>query len=140
MSFITRLNDVANTWVGTRHQNGCSLRGVACDCTGLLTGIYRDLGVIDIKVDYNYSAFWYLKKGCRELLLSYLEQYFYRVDVLQPGDVIGYRVGRSECAHVAMYLGHGRLIHCSADFGTEIINKPEMETRESGYWRLKCLS
>lgn len=133
------LNKAAKEWLGTSHQNGCSMRGVACDCTGLMTGIYKDLGIIDIPVTYNYGAFWYLKKGCNELVLPYLEEYFQRVDSLEPGDLISYRFGRAQYAHVAMYLGEGRIIHCNADFGTEIIHKIEIENRESGYWRLKCL-
>lgn len=139
MYCTTRLNEIANSWVGTPHQNACSLRGTACDCTGLITGIYRDLGVADIPVDYNYTAFWYTKKGCNELLLPYLEKYCVRVDTLEPGDIIAYRFGRSVCAHVSMYLGDDRIIHCNADFGTEIINILELKNRESGYWRLKCL-
>lgn len=112
------------------------MRGVACDCTGLITGILEDNG-IHIDVDNNYNAFWYTKKGCGELMLPYMEKYFNRVDSLQAGDCITYRFGRAKYSHIGMYLGDGKVIHCHADFGVEIINKEELETRESGYWRVK---
>lgn len=132
MYYIKSLNE----WLKCKHQNGTNMRGVACDCTGLITGIYADKGII-IPVDFNYDAFWYMRKGCKELMLPYLEKHFERVSTLDEGDCITYRFGRAQYAHIAMYLGEGKIIHCNADFGVEIINKEELTDRESGYWRLK---
>lgn len=127
---------INSDWLKCKHQNGTSIRGVACDCTGLITGILKDNG-IHIDVECNYNAYWYTKRGCKELMLPYLEKYFYRVDTLQAGDCISYRFGRAEHSHIAMYLGDGMLIHCNADFGVEIIHREELEHRESAFWRLK---
>ena len=132
MYYIEHLDE----WLKCKHQNGTSVRGVACDCTGLVTGIYAEKG-INITVNLNYGAFWYMKKGCEELLLPYLEKYCNKVDELQEGDCISYKFGRSKYAHLSIYLGDGKIIHCNADFGVEIINKGELADRETGFWRLK---
>lgn len=112
------------------------MRGIACDCTGLIVGILHDNGV-DLDVKYDYDAFWYLKKDHQEKMLPYLEKYFYRVETLKPGDLISYRFGRSNFAHISMYLENDKIIHCHADFGVEIVNRKELEDRETSFWRLK---
>ena len=132
MYYIKSLDE----WLKCKHQNGASIKGAACDCTGLITGIYAEKGII-IPVNYSYTAFWFMKKGCQELMLPYLEKYFDRVQSLQEGDCISYRFGRAQYAHIALYLGEGKIIHCDATFGVEIINQEELIDRESGYWRLK---
>jgi NlpC/P60 family putative phage cell wall peptidase len=35
----------ARTWIGTRWQHQASLKGVACDCIGLVAGVARSLGL-----------------------------------------------------------------------------------------------
>lgn len=127
---------INSEWLKCKHQNGTSIRGVACDCTGLITGILADNGV-KIDVDMNYSAFWYTRKGCAEIMLPYLEKYFEKVSKPKDGDLITYHFGRAKYAHISMCIGEGKIIHCNADFGVEIIHKEELEHRESGYWRLK---
>lgn len=128
---------IDSKWLKCRHQNGASLKGIACDCTGLITGIYADRGLV-IPVETGYSAFWFTKKGCPELMLPYLEKYFERADEPEEGCCISYRFGRSSYAHLSLYLGEGLIIHCNADFGVEIIRREELLDRESGIWRLKC--
>lgn len=126
------------SWLACRYQNGTSLRGVACDCTGLILGLYADRGV-RLPVNYNYSAYWYMKKNCNELMLPYLERFFDRVETLEEGDCISYKFGRSGYAHLALYLdkADNKIIHCSADFGVEIIRREQLQDRETGFWRLK---
>lgn len=128
---------IDSEWLKCRHQNGTSVKGIACDCTGLITGIYADMGLV-IPVDTDYSAFWFTKKGCTELMLPYFEKYFDRVDEPEEGCCISYRFGRASYSHIALYLGDGKIIHCNADFGVEVINREELMDRESGIWRLKC--
>ena len=34
----------ARTWIGTPYRHQASLKGVGCDCLGLLVGVWRELG------------------------------------------------------------------------------------------------
>ena len=127
---------IDSDWLKCKHQNGTKLKGVACDCTSLIVGILADNG-ISIDVDYNYNAFWYTRKGCTELMLPYMEKYFDKVDTPIPGDCITYQFGRAKYSHISMYIGDGKIIHCNADFGVEVIHREELKNRESGFWRVK---
>ena len=136
--------DIAKTYIGTPHINGGDIKGAGLDCCTLVTHLYADLGYGKIPVTFGYSGDWYCQKGCTELLLPYLEKYFTRVESLTPGDLISYRWGHSKYAHLAVYLGGGKVIHCDADDGTDIVEIDNHKffdalgkSRATGYWRLK---
>lgn len=135
---------IALSYVGTPHVNGGNIKGVGLDCCTVVTNIYREAGFGTIPVTFGYSGDWYCKRDRQELLLPYLEKHCNRVENLEIGDVISYRFGRSEYAHLSLYLGNNRVIHCSADSGTEIRKLDDFcffdakgNSRTSGYWRLK---
>lgn len=139
-----KLLEISKTYVGTPHINGGNVKGAGLDCCTLVTNIYRDMGWVDVSIPFSYSGDWYCCKEHREYVLAYLEKYCEKVDDLEEGDIISYRWGRSDFAHLAIYLGGGRIIHCAADDGVEItdINDPKLidvkgNSRATGYWRLK---
>lgn len=139
-----KLYETALSYVGTPYINGANVKGAGLDCCTLITNIYQEMGWADIPMEFGYSGDWYCQKNCKELVLAYLTKYCYEVDELQPGDVISYRWGRSNYAHLAMYIGNGCIIHCSADNGTCItdLDEPALldakgRSRATGYWRLK---
>ena len=141
---MSKLYDVAKSYCGTPHINGAMIKGAGVDCCTLPVMIYKELGLQDIPIEFGYSADWFCKKECKELLLPYLEKHFYRVNELQPLDLVSYRWGRSEYAHLSMYLGNNLFIHAEADNGVEIVNKENPyfydakgNSRVSGMWRLK---
>lgn len=41
---MTDIIEQARGWIGTPYQHQASLRGVGCDCLGLLIGLWRDRG------------------------------------------------------------------------------------------------
>lgn len=139
-----KLYEVAKSYIGTPHHNGGNVKGAGLDCCTLVTSIYREIGLADIPVNFGYSGDWYCRCNCEELMLPYLEKYFSRVDILNPGDVVSYAWGRSKYAHLSLYLEQGQVIHCSADDGTVItdFNDPVFfdargNSRVTGFWRLK---
>ena len=76
-------------------------------------------------------------------VLPYLKKYCRRIRKLMPGDIISYRWGRAKYAHLAIYLGGKRILHCQARSGVEItdIDAPYLfdgkgESRVTGYWRV----
>lgn len=135
---------VSLEYLNLPHINGAMVKGVAVDCCTLPALIYKDLGVADIKINFGYSADWFCRRNCEEILLPYLNKYFKRVDTLAPGDLITFSWGRAEYAHAAIYLGNDVCVHAQADAGVEIIdlNHPcffdgKGKSRMSGIWRLK---
>ena len=139
-----RLNKLALEYVGTPHINGGNVKGAGLDCSTLPANFFHDLGYGDFPIRFGYSSDWYCRRDCEELLLAYLEKFCERVDELEPGDIISYRWGRAQYAHLAIYLGNKRILHCQARNGVEItdINAPYLFdakgiTRQTGYWRVK---
>lgn len=139
---MNRYMELAKTYVGTPHINGGDVKGAGLDCCTLVTNFYAELGYEKIPVEFGYSGDWYCQKHCKELLLPYLAKYFARVQKLQTGDLISYRWGHSKYAHLAIYLGGGKLLHCDADDGTVITDMDEPKfydalgrSRTTGYWR-----
>ena len=137
------LNDKALEYIGTPWINGGNIKGAGLDCSTLPANFYRELGYGDFQITYGYSGDWFCKRDCEELLLPYLERYCERIDALEPGDIISYRWGRAQYAHLAIYLGDKRILHCQARSGVEItdIDAPYFfdargNSRVTGYWRV----
>lgn len=135
---------VAKSFIGTPHVNGGMVKGAGVDCCTLPVMIYRELGLAEIPVKVGYSADWFCRKDCEEILHGYLVKYFNSVAELRQGDLISYAWGRAKYAHLSMFLGNGRVLHCQADVGVEItdFNNPYFlygngKSRITGYWRLR---
>ena len=112
-----RLNSLALEYIGTPHVNGGNIKGAGLDCSTLPANFFRELGYGDFEIMFGYSGDWYCKRDCEELLLPYLERYCERIDEPEPGDIISYRWGRAQYAHLAIYLGDKRILHCQARSG-----------------------
>lgn len=141
---MSRIIDVARSYCNTPHINGAQIKGAGCDCCTLPVMIYKELGLADIPIKKGYPADWFCQKDCKEILLPYLEKYFYRVEEIKELDLVSYSWGRSSYAHISMYLGNGLYIHASADAGAEIVDENEPyfydakgRSRVTGIWRLK---
>jgi NlpC/P60 family putative phage cell wall peptidase len=87
----------ARTWLGTPFHHAAALRGVGCDCVGIVIGIARALGCLP--ADYRaptYSPQWHLHRY-EELLRTAMEQLGCRPVPLaarQPGHILLFRYGR----------------------------------------------
>lgn len=129
----------ALTYLGTPHINGGNIKGAGLDCCTLIAAMAKETKDRDVHIEFGYSGDWFCKKECKEILLPYLEDYCYRVAELKPGDIISYKWGRAQYAHLSMYLGNGLVIHSRAEHGTEITERsnPIFFNRETGIWRLK---
>ena len=135
---------IAKTYLNTPHINGGNIKGAGLDCCTLPANIFMEMGHADFNIIFGYSGDWFCKKDCKEILLPYLEKYLYRVEQLQAGDVISYRWARAKYAHLAVYLGDEKVIHCQASVGVEIADTfnpyffdAKGNSRVTGFWRLK---
>ena len=91
---MTDLYDIAKKYKGTPHINGGNVIGAGLDCCTLITNIIEEYNGVHISIEFGYSGDWFFQRG-QELILPYLEKYFTRKELLEPGDVISYRWGRS---------------------------------------------
>lgn len=102
----------ARTWLGTAYHHAASVKGVGCDCTGLLIGVARELG-IDVEADFNYRFGDDDLKRLEATILRYCRPLFpttsinlpllaMAADILQDGDMLLFR-GRNIYHHVAIY-------------------------------------
>ncbi len=137
------LNEKAREYIGTPWINGGNIKGAGLDCSTLPANLFHELGYGNFEVAFGYSGDWFCKRDCQEILLPYLERYCERIEELEPGDIISYRWGRAQYAHLAIYLGDNRVLHCQALSGVEIANisapyffDAKGVSRQTGYWRV----
>jgi NlpC/P60 family putative phage cell wall peptidase len=109
----------ARSWLGTPYQHQTSLKGVGCDCLGLIRGVWRALKGDEPWTLMPYSGDWAELRG-DELLLLGLGAYFTHIDLSEAreGDILVFRLKASAMAkHAAILsegdisLGHAKIIH-----------------------------
>ncbi len=79
--------EIAHEWLGTPFHYHQSLKGVGCDCVGLIVGVLKEAEVLeqDFKLEhYGYSS------GISENNLAMLEKISHKVEILEmaPGDIL----------------------------------------------------
>ncbi|MEJ2816007.1 NlpC/P60 family protein [Caulobacter sp. CCG-8] len=103
----------ARRWLGTPYQHQASLRGVGCDCLGLVRGVWRALHGAEPEVPPPYRPDW-AELGGRELLREALERRLIPLDpaAARPGDVLLFRMAPGAPAkHCAIRSADDRMIH-----------------------------
>lgn len=124
----------ARAWVGTPYAHQASLRGVGCDCLGLIRGLWRDLIGSEPQAIPPYSADWG-EVGRREVMLAALDGHLVRLPSGRsalPGDVLGFRMRpRAIVKHLAVLTDDGHLVHARERMG--VIAEPLTPT-----WVRRC--
>jgi NlpC/P60 family putative phage cell wall peptidase len=103
----------ARGWVGTPYQHQASLRGVGCDCLGLVRGLWRELIGPEPEPMRPYSPDW-AEAGADETLIALGERHFVEVDAhdWRAGDVLVFRFRDYALAkHVGVATEGGRMVH-----------------------------
>ena len=108
----------ARTWLGTRYQHQASLKGVACDCIGLVRGVAREVGLVDPFESGAAAKFvGYDQLPNSGLLIEACESFMDRIRVADalPGDVLVMRF-ETEPQHFGFVSGNDPryMIHCFA--------------------------
>ena len=109
----TRALQEARLWLGTPYQHQASLRGVGCDCLGLVRGVWRALHGAEPEAPPPYRPDW-AELGGRELLREALERRLIPLDLAaaRPGDVLLFRMAPDAPAkHCAIASADDRMIH-----------------------------
>ena len=105
--------DIARTWIGTPYVHQASLKGVGCDCLGLIRGVYRELFGHEPESPPAYSPDWAEETG-RETMYEAARRHLPEIPLAQarPGDVVLFRMkARAPAKHAAILSEDGRIIH-----------------------------
>ena len=121
----------ARQWVGCKWIHQACVRGVACDCVGLVRGVHAQLTGDAFVGDYDYPATWHLFKE-DEKLCQECRKYLVEIPVAAAGagDILlfGFRP-RFPAHHLALLTGDGTIIHSYMDVGVVV------ETTYNEEWR-----
>jgi len=118
----------ARSWIGTKWQHQASLKGVACDCVGLIRGVYTALTGEAVDIAADYSRWPDLRQPDEQLraeLLKYCTEV--PIDEAKPGDILLF-VFPQPARHVGILAGD-TFIHAWTD-----VNKV-VEIRYDAVWR-----
>ncbi|GHC69288.1 NlpC/P60 family protein [Limoniibacter endophyticus] len=85
----TLVLDEARTWIGTPYRHQASVKGVGCDCLGLVRGIWCTLYGREPERPAPYARDWDAREG--ERMLEAAARHCVPVVQPQPGDLILFR-------------------------------------------------
>jgi NlpC/P60 family putative phage cell wall peptidase len=102
---------IAQTWAGTPYRHQGSLKGVGCDCLGLVRGIWRELYGGEPESLKPYSMDW-AEVSNGDPLLEAARRHFLIETKLVPGTLMLFRWKPDAPAkHCGIYLGADRFLH-----------------------------
>ena len=109
----------ARTWKGIPWQHQACLKGVACDCVGLIRGVYHELTGKTIPVQANYPATWHLFKSepwlYNECKLNAIE---IPIEEAREGDLLTFSFREKFVDHhIAILTADETIIHSYMDVG-----------------------
>ncbi|MDB5592167.1 NlpC/P60 family protein [Enterovirga sp.] len=138
-----RIAEAARGWIGTPYHHQASLRGVGCDCLGLLRGVWRDVIGPEPELPPAYSPDWAEASG-RESLLEAAARHLQPVEARAagPGDVLLFRWrDGSPAKHCAILTEAGRMVHAHDGAAVcEVALSPWWARRVAGVFRFPGVS
>jgi NlpC/P60 family putative phage cell wall peptidase len=111
-------------WLGTPYHDQASIRGVGCDCLGLVRGVWRELHGPEPMPIPPYSRDWG-ETGPREVLAEGARQMMIEVSLAEadPGALVLFRMKPCAIAkHVGILTGPGTFLHAYERLG--VIEEP----------------
>lgn len=128
-----RVVAAARAWIGTPYRHQASLRGVGCDCLGLLRGVWREIVGREPEPPPPYAPDW--AAFGRELLLDAARRWFPATDgALADGRVILFRWREGPpVAHCAIATSPRTMIHVHD--GAEVA-----EVVLASFWRRRIVA
>jgi NlpC/P60 family putative phage cell wall peptidase len=94
----------ARAWLGTPYHHQASVKGVGCDCLGLVRGVYQELYGRLAEAPPPYSRDW-AEASSTETMLEGARRHFTEIarTEARPGDVLVFRMRAGAMAkHVAI--------------------------------------
>jgi NlpC/P60 family putative phage cell wall peptidase len=103
----------ARSWIGTPYRHQASLKGVGCDCLGLLRGVWRQLVGSEPEMAPPYAPDWAEATGA-ETLAAAARRHLVEIAIadIAPGDVVLFRWRAGLPAkHAAIVTAPDRFVH-----------------------------
>jgi NlpC/P60 family putative phage cell wall peptidase len=112
---VTRAAIVAEaaSWIGTPYRHQASLKGVGCDCLGLIRGVWRELFGAEPESIAPYTPDW-AEAGGEETLAEAARRHLdeIAIDAAAPGDVVLFRWRAGLPAkHAGVLIEPDRFVH-----------------------------
>ncbi len=107
---------VARSWIGTPYRHQASLKGVGCDCLGLLVGVWRELGGAMPEKLPPYTPDWAEANG-RETFAEGLRAILDEIDPrdAREGDIVLFRWrAHLPAKHAGILTAPDRMVHAQA--------------------------
>jgi NlpC/P60 family putative phage cell wall peptidase len=123
----------ASGWLGTPYQHQASLKGVGCDCLGLLRGVWREVIGDEPERPTPYSPAW-AELDAADPLLEAAGRHLVPVSEARPGSVLIFRWRAGVSAkHCGIVSAPGRMIHAHDGACTaEVVIVPAWARRITG--------
>lgn len=88
----------ARAWLGTPYRHQASLKGVGCDCLGLVRGVWRELYGAEPEIPPPYRPDW-AETGVAETLLGAAVRHLVPAPpgAVRAGDVLLFRMSPDAC-------------------------------------------
>ncbi len=121
---------LARGWIGTPYHHQAALKGVGCDCLGLVRGVYAELFGRAAATPPPYAADWAESDGRDSMMEAAATHLVARADRdLRAGDVVLFRLKPHLAAkHAAILTGAAFMIHA-------VEGAPVAEVALSPWWR-----
>ena len=103
----------ARTWIGTPYAHQASVKGVGCDCLGLVRGVWRAIHGDEPEAPPAYSRDWAEARGY-ETLAEAAGRHMMPVafTAIRPGDVLLFAMkDHAPAKHCAIMTAPARMIH-----------------------------
>ncbi len=103
----------AKAWLGTPYHHQASVKGVGCDCLGLIRGVRRAFFGADPEPIPAYSGDWSEASG-DEAMLNAAQRHFEEIDIAAagPSDILLFRwKPHLPAKHAGILIGATRMIH-----------------------------
>jgi NlpC/P60 family putative phage cell wall peptidase len=110
---MSEIVSAARGWIGTPYQHQASLKGVGCDCLGLVRGVWRECVGDEPEGVPSYAPDW-AEAGGDEALASAGRRHLLPVMDLkfEPGDVLLFRwKPHLPAKHAGIATSHLRMVH-----------------------------
>ena len=110
--------EAARAWVGTPYRHRASLRGVGCDCLGLVRGVWRDVVGPEPEALPAYTPDWAEARAAETLRDTLLRHFIRKRGPLPPPDGLSagtlllfrWKAG-APAKHCGIAVGGARLVH-----------------------------
>ena len=103
----------ARSWIGTPYHHQASLKGVGCDCLGLIRGVWRAVYGDEPETPPPYTPDWAEAQNC-ETLLAAATRHLRVIDMADAGagDIVMFRWrAHLPAKHCAVLTGAAAMIH-----------------------------